>query len=62
MRMRTYVGVLAGLLICSSALAGIPRSRPVPALGEEGVIALAVALVGAGVAALRRRGRGKEPK
>jgi hypothetical protein len=57
--MKRGVGVVVllavGLLVPFSAWAGIARVTPAPALGDIGLIALGVGLVGVGIASLRKR-------
>ncbi len=49
--------LLAIVLFPGVTWAGAVRVTPVPTLGETGLIALGVALMGAGVVALRRKKR-----
>ncbi len=52
------VVAVAVLVLASQGLqAGIPLARPVPTLGEAGLMALAIGLAGGGVALIRRRRR-----
>jgi hypothetical protein len=57
--MKRGVGVVvllaATLLIPLSAWAGISKVSPVPVLGDIGLIAMGVGLVGVGIASLRKR-------
>jgi hypothetical protein len=46
--------VVTTLLLSTTSHAGVPLSQPVPTLGEAGLIALGVGLVGFGIARLRR--------
>ena len=55
MRFRTIGVLMVSVLIPLSAWAGMERVAPAPTLGEGGLVALAVGLVGAGVAFLRNR-------
>ena len=57
--MKRDVGVVvllaAALLIPLSAWAGLAKVSPVPVLGDIGLIAMGVGLVGVGIASLRKR-------
>lgn len=57
--MKRGVGVVvllaAALLIPLSAWAGLAKVSPVPVLGDIGLIAMGVGLVGVGIASLRKR-------
>lgn len=56
MERRILVLSAAALLVPLSAWAGFPaQNLPAPALGDAGLIALGVGLLGAGVAFLRKR-------
>jgi hypothetical protein len=57
MRRPLVLCALAAALLAALAEAGEPSIRPVPTLGEVGVVMLAIGLVGGGIAALRRRSR-----
>lgn len=58
MKHSVRVAAVAVLVFAAQALqAGIPAVRPVPTLGEAGLVALAFGLAGGGVALVRRRRR-----
>ncbi len=57
MRRQLALCVLAAILVAALAEAGGASINPVPALGEGGVVMLAIGLVGCGIATLRRRSR-----
>jgi len=57
MKTMPKLALLLVLLLPAVLFAGIQHSRDVPALGDAGLITLGVALVGAGVVAIRRRKR-----
>jgi len=52
-------GLLLAAMICfpAVAFAGFPQGRIIPTLGEVGLVALGVSLLGGGALALRRRKR-----
>jgi len=54
MKIRIILVATSAVFFGSAAFAGIPRTGPVPALGDAGVVMLALGLLGAGVSVLRR--------
>jgi hypothetical protein len=54
MKTRVLLTGTIATLLGGAAFAGVTSSATVPTLGEVGVVTLALGLVGAGVAALRR--------
>ncbi len=55
-KIRNIVAALCAFMP-ALAFAGEPNGRLVPTLGEAGLVVLGVALLGGGIAALRRRRR-----
>ena len=55
MKRGTLVLLVAALLVPLSAWAGRETVSPAPALGDLGLVALGVGLVGTGIAFLRKR-------
>ena len=57
MRVAWKLLVIVGILLPVAAFAGPPLPVAVPTLGEVGLVALGIGLIGGGAAALRRRNR-----
>ncbi len=57
MKKAVKLALLVIVLLPGVSWAGVPRADRIPALGEAGLITLGLALMGAGVVAIRRKKR-----